>query len=58
MGTLNLQALYNDLKKHYSDFGYNGGLGTSLEWFINDLVELGYSKSLIKKIMLKAYYNN
>ena len=54
---MNLQTLYTELKSHYLDYGYNGcGLGNSLDQLIVDLIDNGYSKSLVKKICLMAYY--
>ena len=54
---MNLQNLYTELKTHYLDYGYDGcGLGNSLDQLIVDLIDLGYSKSLIKRICLMAYY--
>ena len=39
---MNLQSLYNELKKHYLDYGYNGcGLGNSLDQLIVDLIDRG-----------------
>jgi hypothetical protein len=57
MNYLNLQDLYTALKEHYADYGYNGsGLGTTLDWFIEELILAGYSPKLIKKMCNLAYY--
>ena len=57
MNYLNLQDLYTGLKEHYLDYGYNGnGLGTTLDWFIDELINAGYSQKLIKNICNMAYY--
>lgn len=55
---INLQTLVTELKHHYDAYGFDGGLGNSLEVLINDLCDLGHSPELITKIWLHVYYNH
>lgn len=58
MQHLNLQDLFQALKNHYNDYGYDGcGLGTTLDCIIDELIDSGHSKKLIKKICNYAYYS-
>ena len=53
----NLQDLYTELRNNYIDYGYDGvGLGSTLDWMIEELIETGHSRKLIKRICNMAYY--
>ena len=53
---MNLQDLYTALSNHFNDYGHQGGLGTTLDTMIDDLLLSNHEWRVIRRVINLAYY--
>ena len=53
---MTLQDLVNALKKHFEEYGHEGGLGTSINNMIGDLIATGHEWRMIRRVINMVYY--